>query len=327
MQRTAFFFITSGFLVIMMLVVGCARSQKYQEEEAEGPQEYPSSYYARGGQPLSPTKRIAQMGQPRKRVLILNFWNDTPIQDETLGKFASEELKRELHLTKRVLIPQEVTTRFETSDFVDGPQVKVAQLIREGRRHGVAVIVIGRIAKIIFRQRGDDVGLFRQAQSMAAVDVEMKIFDIHGGREIAAVGTSGEASSSSTVALDSGNLESKKFRRELIQLALRQAMGRVKGKLVRQVEKMGWQGKIAKVTPGKIFINAGKNSGLVAGDILKVLTQGDDIYDPDTGAFLGKTPGRLKGTLEVVDFIGKDGSSTVVHSGGNFKSGDIVKLY
>ena len=42
----------------------------------------------------------------------------------------------------------------------------------------------------------------------------------------------------------------------------------------------------------------------VAGDILKVLTQGDDIYDPATGSYLGRTQGQLKGTLEVVDFLG-----------------------
>jgi hypothetical protein len=90
---------------------------------------------------------------------------------------------------------------------------------------------------------------------------------------------------------------------------------------------MGWQGHVAKVSGSKVYVNAGRTSGLVAGDILKVLTQGDDIYDPVTSAYLGRAPGQLKGTLEVVDFIGTDGAVSEVHTGGNFQEGDAVQLY
>ena len=63
------------------------------------------------------------------------------------------------------------------------------------------------------------------------------------------------------------------------------------------------------------------------GDILKVMTPGDDIYDPATGAFLGRTNGQLKGTVEVVDFLGTDGAVTEIHTGGNFQVQDLVQLY
>jgi hypothetical protein len=113
----------------------------------------------------------------------------------------------------------------------------------------------------------------------------------------------------------------------MTKLAARHAVSFLVGDVVRAVEKMTWEGRIAKVLGGKVYINAGKVSGLANGDILKVLSVGDDIFDPVTGAFLGRAQGQLKGTLEVVDFMGTDGAVAEVHTGGNISEGDLVQLY
>jgi hypothetical protein len=111
------------------------------------------------------------------------------------------------------------------------------------------------------------------------------------------------------------------------RLAIRNAVSAMVPDVVRTIEKMVWQGKIAKISGAKVFVNSGRSSGLVAGDILKVLSAGDDVYDPSTGAYLGRAPGQLKGTLEVIDFIGTDGAVSEIHTGGNFQEGDVVQLY
>jgi hypothetical protein len=257
----------------------------------------------------------------------MNFWNDTPVKQPDLGAFAADELKRSLYATQKMILPTDAKTELGTQDFIQGEKVKVAQLIREGRRMGMSVLCIGRIAKIVFRQKGDDVGILRQKQTLAAVDVEIKLFDVGAGREIMATAKSGEAASSSMVALEESNLESPEFRAEMTRLAVRNAVNPLVPEIVKAIEKMQWEGRIAKVAGTKIYVNAGRASGLVGGDILKVTTPGEDIYDPATGAFLGKAKGQLKGTLEVVDFIGTDGAATEVHTGGNFQEGDIVQLY
>jgi len=226
-----------------------------------------------------------------------------------------------------MVLPTEIRMQLETKDYVEADRVKVAQLVQEGRRLGVSAVVIGRITKIIFRQRGDEVGLFRQKQSLAAVDIEVKIFDVQAGREISATARSGEASSNSLVALEPENLESPTYRSELTRMALRDAMNRLTPDIVRSVEKMSWKSKIAKIIGTKVYLNSGRASGLIGGDILRVLTAGDDVYDPDSGAFLGRTSGQLKGTLEVVDFVGEDAAVSVIHTGGQFTEGDTVRLY
>lgn len=306
-------------------ISGCNRSSSYKQDQDYNKPEA-ASYYAKGTG-KSPTQRIEAMGQPKKRVLVLNFWNDTPVRQSDLGPFAADELRRELHSTQRMLLPTDIKTDLGTEDFIQAEKVKVAQLIREGRRLGVAVIVIGRVTKAVFRQRGDEVGLLRQKQSLAGVDVEIKVFDMAAGREILASSRSGEASANAMVAFEGQSLESREYRSELTRLAIRNAVAPLVPEVIRAIEKMTWAGRIAKVVGTKVYINAGRNSGLLSGDILKVLTPGDDIYDPATGAYLGRSPGQLKGTLELMDFIGPDGAVSEIHSGGNFQEGDVVQLY
>lgn len=319
-KRTGFH--SLAFLFSIFLAAGCSRSPEFQKD-----QEFykgDDSYYGKG---KSATERTESMGQPKKKVMIFAFWNDTPVRAPTLGAFGADEMKRGLAVSQRLIVPKDLSTMLTTEDFVSGEKVKVAQLIREGRRLGVAVVVIGRITKVVFRQRGDEIGIFRQKQSLASVDVELKIFDVAAGREVAALGRSGETSANASVALERENLESQDFRTEMAKLALRNATRSLIPDVIRTIEKMVWQGRIAKISGTKVYVNAGKSSGIVAGDILKVLSAGDDVYDPKTGAYLGRAPGQLKGTLEVIDFIGTDGAVSEVHTGGNFQEGDVVQLY
>jgi hypothetical protein len=306
----------------------CQRSQAFKKDQEYYRPEGSTSYYDRANK--SSASRVESMGQPKKRILVFDFWNDTPVKSE-VGGFAADELRRGLYLTQRLILSPEIKTQYVTEDFLDsahgGTQIKVAQLIREGRKLGVSVLAIGRVTKIVFRQRGDDVGLLRQKQSLAGVDVEVKLFDVSGGRELLAVSRSGDASSNSLVAVEGKNLESAQYRAELVQMAVRDAVAKLVPDVIRGVEKLAWEGRIAKVSGNKVYVNAGHASGLITGDILRVLAPGDDIYDPATGAFLGRTKGQLKGTLEVVDFLGPDGSVTEIHTGGNFQENDLVQLY
>ena len=137
-------------IVLFSTLLGCTRSDSYKKDE-EFYEETPSGYYnskGDGGLGGTPTERIERIKQPKKKVLILGFWNDTPVGDDSVGTFAAEELKRELFLSKKVIFPEEKSATAVTKDFVDGDHVQTAQLIREGKRVGVNTIIIGRISKL-----------------------------------------------------------------------------------------------------------------------------------------------------------------------------------
>jgi hypothetical protein len=97
--------------------------------------------------------------------------------------------------------------------------------------------------------------------------------------------------------------------------------------LTAAMRKLSWSGRIAMVRGEKIYINAGRVSGIQVGDLLKVMDQGQDIFDPQTGTFLGRAECRMKGTIEIVSYFGKDGAIGVVHSGADFRENDKVELY
>ncbi len=317
-----------SFIVFVFIGTACQRSHQFLHEEEFGRIDGSKNYYE-GTASLTATQKVELLGQPKKRVMILGFWNDTPVRQDGIGEFAADELKRALLISQRVILPHDVKTTLSTSDFVEGEQVKVAQLIAEGRKMGVTIIIIGRITKVVFRQKGDDIGFFHQKQSLLAVSLETKVFDVQGGREVLAAARSGEASSSGVSTYDSSypTPDTPAFRFDLAQAAVREAVAGVIPDVLRAIEKMTWQGRIAKVIGPKFYVNAGRTSGLIGGDILRVLNPGEDIYDPVTGAYLGRSQGQLKGTLEIVDFIGPDGAVSEVHTGGNFREGDLVQLY
>lgn len=304
-------------------LISCQRSTAYRRDQNY--YDDSSNYYANKGK-IS-TQQIESVGQPRKRALVLNFWNDTPIPNLEVGAFAANELKRTLDLTKKIIIPPETGESPRTEDFVTGERIKVAQLMREGRQAGVAILMIGRIKRITYRKTSDEIGILRQQHSIAAMNLELKVFDVTAGREILSLARSAESSTHEISAFDSADIDSTAVRAELANLAARAAIAQMIPEILSSVDKISWEGRIVKVTGTKVYINAGKASGLMPGDILRVMTPGEDIHDSETAAFLGRAKGQMKGTLEVIELFGTDGAVGEIHTGGNPSQGDLVHLY
>lgn len=312
-------------LVVLAFAFGaCVRAPDYRRDR-EAYEDQAGGYY-REDLPKK-GEALERLRGPKKKVLVLSFWNDTPVGDDGLGEFVASELKREFSIGNRVLFPEEKSIASATKDFVDGDRVQVAQLVREGRRFSVSAVVLGRISKINFRQSREEVGILRQAESNVAVDLEMKVFDVGSGREVGTYTRTGIAANTTRIVLDEDALSSKAARNELAKDAIYSAVQKLVPDAVMAMEKMDWQGRIAKISGSKVYLNSGRASGLLAGDILKVLSPGEEIVDPVTKAFLGRSEGFLKGTLEVSDFIGTDTAMAVIHTGGNFQEGDVVRLY
>lgn len=310
----------------LVVLVGCARSSMFHRDQ-EFFEDAPQGYYTSDTLAGAGGGMVEKLKQPRKKVLVLGFWNDTPVGDDSIGLFAADELKRGLIIGKKVIFPDEKTTTAVTRDFVDGDRIQSAQLVREGKRLGVSSVVIGRISKIAFRQSREEVGLFREAQTVVTTDVEMKVFDAITGREVHSAKRSATAAATAHIVFDDDALSSREARNEIARDAIAEAVRKMTDEVNLAMEKMDWQGRVAKIVGNKVYINAGRASGLLAGDILKVMSPGEEIVDPITKSYLGRSEGMLKGTLEVSEFVGKDTSMTTIHTGGNFQEGDVVRLY
>lgn len=313
-----------SFLILVLLLNSCNRSSFFRRDEDSFSSN--SEAFSMGDDENAKKLDISAV-QPKKKVFIFGFWNNTPVNQSNFGAYAADELRRGLYLSHRVILSEDMKSDFSTDDFVHGDTVQVGRLIREGQKLGVTVVVIGRISRILFRQHGEEIGLFRQKQSLAFAELEVKIFDIQAGREIAAISQKGESTSKTFLTFDNGSSDSENQRVEITHQAIQEAIANLLPEVIKAVDKITWQGRIARVNGSKIYVNAGRSSGLILGDILKVLTTGEEIYDPLSGGYLGRSEGQLKGTLEVTEFIGIDGSVSKIHTGGNFHEGDFVQLY
>ena len=101
--------------------------------------------------------------------------------------------------------------------------------------------------------------------------------------------------------------------------------GKVVNSLVNHVRMIDWSARVIKVENKRVLINAGRLSGLQAGQNLRVYAKGSEIKDPGSQLSLGQAQGALKGTVKIVDFFGLDGAICEPLAAGNFKQSDMVK--
>ncbi|HRK02647.1 MAG TPA: hypothetical protein PLH57_08270, partial [Oligoflexia bacterium] len=266
-----------GVLGILMLV-SCTRSTAYRDDQ---------DYYRRDGG--SATSRASKFGQPKKKIFFYSFHNDTPFLADGLGDFMVSELKREVRTSGKGVVPDDLRPKETSKDFYSGDKIRLSPLIREAKRMGVAMVAVGKIKKIIYRRKGDEVGLFRKKLSVAAVDLEMRVFSVGDNKELLFVEKSVDAESSEVDFVEDEAEDPKSQRVELIKMALRNGAHQFGTDINLMLDKISWEGRIAKIGGGKIYINAGRASGILVGDILKVLTPGEDVYDPATNAYLGRS--------------------------------------
>ena len=107
------------------------------------------------------------------------------------------------------------------------------------------------------------------------------------------------------------------YRRNLLRYAVKVSVRKSIPRILDISAKLDWVGRVAKIVGTKIYVNAGRSSGIQISDIIKVMTEGAEIYDPETGALIGMSKGEVKGTIEVIDYFGADGAIAVLHSGGS----------
>lgn len=264
----------------------------------------------------------------KKRVAILPFFNESPYGGEDLAFHSSEYFRSELHRVPDYVVDNSGNANFGTSkEIYAAGGSKLNQLVRSAKSHGVNLVIYGRITEARVRQRTDEIGFVRKTVSYAESNLEIRVFDVHSNKEIYVGKQNGNINDSSMKFFMSDREANLTYRQELLRYSLRVAIKRFIPNMINLGAKLDWTGRVARIVGNKIYINAGRQSGLQIGDILKVMTEAQDIYDPETGAFIGVSKGEIKATVEVVDYFGGDGAIGVLHSGGTVTEGDFVQLY
>lgn len=264
----------------------------------------------------------------RRRVVVLPFLNLSPYPSEAATQIAREALIARLNASGEVLtlstgdIPEDLS-QFQLNDGYDIP--KVLPIVRKLGVHG---IIVGRIKEIRSKKIGDSVGIFRKVKAEVKTLVDIEMFSAKSGNSLVLETRSATIEEDVTqVAKSSYEDKELQDNPQLIRSVVTAAFGKMVTNVIKALRKMSWSGRIALVRGEKLYLNAGRLSGLQTGDILRVTEAKEEVFDPETGSFLGNITGRMKGTVEVVSYFGKDGAVTIVHSGSGFQENDIVEFY
>ncbi len=282
-------------------------------------------------QPIGQVTRMSkatEFSPIMKKVALLTFYNESPLGGEDLGITATEEFRRELSKSKDFLVDPEGESIFGSSkEIYAGGGVKLAQLARKAKMSGVNIVIFGRIKEARIRQKSDEIGFVRKIKSLSESYVEIKVYDVLANKELFSETVDGNTSDDNLRFYQQDSEESLSYRQDLLRYSVKVAIRKFVPRVIKLGNRLDWMGRVAKILGTRIFLNAGRTSGLNIGDILKVVTEGQEIYDPESGAVLGMSPGEVKGTLEVVDYYGQDGAICILHSGGSVTEGDFVQLY
>ncbi len=269
-----------------------------------------------------------QFGGVKKKIALLPFFNESPFESEDLEVNATEELRKELARTGEFIVDPSSYKLFGTSkEIYVGGGMKLVQLTRQAKIAGINFVIFGRVIDARVREKTDEIGFVRQTKSYTESKVEIRVFDVNAGKEIYTENLPGYADDSTYRFFSSDREDYLSYRRDLLRYAVRVAVRKSIPKIAELASKLDWIGRVAKIIGNKIYINAGRESGINIGDILKIITEGQEIFDPETGALIGMSKGDMKGTIEVVDYFGSDGSIAILHSGGQVLEGDFVQLY
>lgn len=264
----------------------------------------------------------------RRRIVVLPFLNLSPYVSESATDIAKATLIQKLNKTGEVLVMSAGDLEGDASklQLEDGYDIK--KLLPMARKIGAHGIIVGRIKEIRTRKIGDSVGLFRKVKAEVKALVDIEMFSTKSGASMLKDTRSATIEEEVTRVAESSYRDKElQDNPQLIRSVVRAAFSKMVDNIVLALRKMSWSGRIALVRGEKLYLNAGRLSGLQTGDILRVTEAKEEVFDPETGGFLGNITGRMKGTVEVISYFGKDGAITIVHSGSGFEENDIVEFY
>jgi curli biogenesis system outer membrane secretion channel CsgG len=277
---------------------------------------------------LKTTSDVTEYKGPKLRVGVVNFQNKTPSQVLGIGEAAADILGTILQKTDRfIVIPQQdMESILGQQRFGATGAVNPDTAAKMGQILGLNAIVTGAITAYSETEEGSDFIIGKTKKQIARVTVDYRIVDTTTGVQLLADSGAGIYEKKVTTVLGAGGKAS--YDTDLRDGALRDALTKAMVNMMKQLENEPWKGKIAKVAGNKLYINAGRRTGLKVGDKLDVYRVGEAIIDPDTHMKLGTTEDRVGQAIVQRNDLGDkaDMSIAITTSGMGFKQGDVVKF-
>lgn len=311
-------------VVFSVLISGCAAFAPTVEE-------------TKANEPVAIRRKIkdvdyrtnAEDKSMKKRLVVLPFIDkDSLKRPESARKNAREAFINDLNLSEKFIVMDSEQLTVNPENYIKDSEYDLKRIAQDSQKSGISSIIEGQIIDVRLKKKADQIGLVRNLDAIYEVVVRLRIQSVRTGQEI--------YHTVKTVTLDEKNTrvaeraaEDQIFLKnpELVEILIKDAFLDFSAQIQEAMDDVTWEGRIAAIRGDKIYLNVGRISGVQVGDLLKVVEDSSEIFDPEAGSNLGKVPGRSKGTLEIISYFGNDGAVGIVHSGAGFKESDRVEVF
>lgn len=268
----------------------------------------------------------------KKRVVVLPFIDKKSVRDPSILKNARDAFMDHLNASGELIAIDSGVLKLDLSKYVKDNMYDLKAIAKDAQSAGISSVLEGRIIDMRFKDEGltvvDNSSSQKTRDVAFEVVVQARMLNIRSEQELfntVKTVTLFEENSRMPENITSENFFNKNA--ELSELLIKDAFLDFRSKLLDSLKFITWEGRIAALHGDRIYLNVGQISGVRVGDILKVVEDGNEIYDTELGYHVGKVAGQAKGTLEIVGFFGQDGAISVIHSGAGFKENDRIEIY
>ena len=225
----------------------------------------------------------------------------------------------------------------ETGEFLVFERPDVGRVIAESRLTesklnliGVDTLIIGSLTEFGRKTVGASGFVSNNKKQVAFAKVDIRLVDTKTGQAYFATSGSGEASTETGSVFGFGSQAS--YDGTLNDAAIRQAVGDAINSMTTEINKTPWHTFILKSEGSRVFTSGGKSQGIRPGMVFDVVTQGERIKSPQTGAYV-TLPGKSVAQLRVESTFGdtelNEGSVCTVVSGslGRYRPNQLIIQY
>ena len=253
----------------------------------------------------------------RKKIIIAPFEEGEP--DENWGEIVTQRLRSSLESrTNRILcldnqiILDYLNRRGFGSIPLDDPMVlRIANTVL-----GVHAILYGTISGP-YVAASTDKGGDGEDTALAIVRIQVKLAEAATGRVMKAF----EKGNPIFETQQKGGFSRDKAKLKAIQLAIDE----LTGDILHGIKQMGWYTRIVKIDGDRVFLNAGRLTGLKVGDIMDVYGPGGGKTEQMGGISMNLFEGQRKGQVRVSQLFGTDAAIAHITNGGDFALSDVAR--
>ena len=247
----------------------------------------------------------------KRRVIILPLEDKTNYKNEHLGDLATLRLVTKLESSGAIVSVDPSTLG------LNGPITDPDNMKSLSQTYAVQAVVSGSLSDVYTstsRVEGKD----ERETSFAVSRIALNIYNTDTGVLLRALSGRNPV----YLSRERGEMSPEKAKVRAIDLAIEL----IAEDLLRHILALDWYTRIGSVQEERVYLTAGRLSGLERGDLLEIYSRGQAVFDTKTGKPLGTTRGEFRGELEVVELFGVDAASAKVRSGGSFGATDLVYL-